>query len=66
MCLLFCVVRRGEDESGPAARYQPGAPKEVELHFNESAGATTSHVTNAKDTNTNQQATVNTTIDNSI
>ena len=57
--------RRGEDESGPTARYQPGAPKEVELHFNRSTGATTSHVTNASDTNTNQPTTVNTTIENS-
>ena len=57
--------RRGEDESGPAARYQPGAPKEVELCFNGSTGATTSHVTNASNTNTNQPTTVNTTIENS-
>ena len=57
--------RGGEDESGPAARYQPGAPKEVELCFNRSTGATTSHVTNASDTNTNQQTTVNTTTGNS-
>ena len=57
--------RRGEDESGPTARYQPGASKEVELHFNGSTGATTSHVTNASDTNTNQPTTVNTTIENS-
>ena len=45
--------RRGEDKSGPTARYQPGASKEVELHFNGSTGATTSHVTNAHNTNTN-------------
>ena len=57
--------RRGEDESGPAAQYQPGAPKEVELHFNGSTGATTLHVTNASDTNTNQPTTVNTTTGNS-
>ena len=57
--------RRGEDESGPAARYQPGAPKEVELHFNGSTGATTLHVTNASNTNTNQPTTINTTIENS-
>ena len=56
--------RRGEDKSGPTARYQPGASKEVELHFNGSTGATTSHVTNATDTNTNQPTTVNTTIEN--
>ena len=57
--------RRGEDESGPSAQYQPGAPKEVELRFNGSTGATTSHVTNASDTNTNQPTTVSTTKENS-
>ena len=57
--------RRGEDESGPAARYQPGASKEVELCFNRSAGTTTSHVTNTTDTNIDQPTTVNTTIENS-
>ena len=57
--------RRGEDESDPTARYRPGAPKEVELRFNGSTGATTSHVTNASDINTNQPTTVNTTIENS-
>ena len=57
--------RRGEDESGPTARYQPGASKEVELHFNGSTGATTSHVTNASDTNTNRPTTVDTTLENS-
>ena len=56
--------RRGEDESGPTARYQPGAPKEVELHFNGSTGST-SHVTNASDTNTNQPTAVHTTTENS-
>ena len=57
--------RRGEDKSGPTARYQHGAPKEVELYFNGSTGATTLHVTNASDTNINQPTTVNTTIENS-
>ena len=56
--------RRGEDESGPTARYQPGAPKEVELCFNGSTGST-SHVTNASDTNTNQPTAVHTTTENS-
>ena len=56
--------RRGEDKSGPTARYQPGASKEVELHFNGSTGATTLHVTNAGDTNTNQPTTFDTTLDN--
>ena len=70
MCLLLCGLglghcRRGEDESGPTARYQPGASKEVELHFNGSTGATTSHVTNASDTNTNRPTTVDTTLENS-
>ena len=57
--------RGGDDKSGPTARYQPGASKEVELHFNGSTGATTSHVTNASDTNTNQPTTVDTTLENS-
>ena len=57
--------RRGEDESGPTARYQPGASKEVELHFNRSTGATTLHVTNASDTNTNRSTTIDTTLENS-
>ena len=56
---------RGDDESGPTAHYQPGASKEVELRFNGSTGATTSHVTNASDTNTNQPTTVDTTLENS-
>ena len=56
--------RRGEDESGPTAHYQPGASKEVELCFNGSTGTTTSHVTNACDTNTNQPTTVDTTLEN--
>ena len=30
--------RRGEDESGTTAHYQPGASKEVELHFDGSTG----------------------------
>ena len=57
--------RRGEDESSPAARYQPGAPREVELCFNKSTGSTTLHVTNSNNTNTNQPTTINTTIENS-
>ena len=55
--------RRGEDESSPAAQYQPGAHGEVELCFNKSTGSTTSHVTNSN--NTNQPTTINTTIENS-
>ena len=70
MCLLFVWsglkhCRRGEDKSSPAARYQPGAPREVELCFNESTGSTTSHVTNSNNTNTNQPTTINTIIENS-
>ena len=57
--------RRGEDESGPTARYQPGASKEVELRFDGSSGTTTSHVTNTSDTNTNQLTTADTTLENS-
>ena len=57
--------RKGEDESGPTACYHPGASKEVELRFNGSTGTTTSHVTNASDTNTNQPTTVDTTLENS-
>ena len=56
---------RGEDESAPTACYQPGASKEVELHFNGSTGAITLHVTNASNTNTNQLTTVDTTLENS-
>ena len=57
--------RRGEDESGPTACYQPGVSKEVALRFNGSTGAITSHVTNASDTNTNQPTTVDTTLEDS-
>ena len=56
---------RGEDESDPTARYHPGATKEVELRFDGSTGTTTSHVTNANNTNTNQLTTVDTTLENS-
>ena len=55
--------RRGEDESSPTARYQPGAHGEVELCFNKSTGSTTLHVTNSN--NTNQPTTMNTAIENS-
>ena len=57
--------QRGEDESGPTARYQPGVSKEVELHFDGSTGTTTSHVTNTSDTNAKHPTTVDTTLENS-